>query len=435
MKFSISSSCEPYDFSSALVSTTEHVNNILTSIPNQNQTPFPENTSVTPFLRKNGNFDGPYPPLTAEEFRRIVAVIKATQIQVGTIFSIALVFGLPGSVLALVTLSSMAVSPMTRYMSFLAISDFAALLITSLSTYRIIRDLFFIQLDYISIYVTRIFQAFSHWNLALICVERFVSVRYPFQKSRLYTRRATFLSVGAAFTVSLVPFPGSYLSNAYFNFIYKDLEVAVTILFILIYMILPGGLIIIFTILTARHLRRSVRHRETIGSQSEKNSRSSVTMETQLAPAWSWVQKGVFEGYLYIYTDVLIPPAPLYRQGATNLRTLGPMEFLIHGFSVTECVYKNLTLKPDLSQTPFPNNTSDLAEHWQLPSEEEKCQIKALLADASIQAQTIISIALIFGLPGSVLALVTLSSMEVSPTKRYMSFLAISDFAALLLPT
>ncbi|KAK3758788.1 hypothetical protein RRG08_054764 [Elysia crispata] len=98
------------------------------------------------------------------------------------------------------------------------------------------------------------------------------------------------------------------------------------------------------------------------------------------------------------------------------------MEFLIHGFSITECFYKNLTLKPDLSQTPFPNNTSDLekcgifAEHWQLPSEEEKRQMKALLADASTQAQTIISIALIFGLPGSVLALVTLSSMAVSPT-------------------
>ncbi|KAK3776544.1 hypothetical protein RRG08_015141 [Elysia crispata] len=126
------------------------------------------------------------------------------------------------------------------------------------------------------------FKTFSHWILAFICVERFVSVRYPFQKSRLYTRRATFLSVGAAFTVSLVPFPCSYLSGVYFNFIYFYLEAAVSILYILIYMILPGGLIIIFTILTARHLRRNVRHRETIGTQSEQSSRRSVTMETQL---------------------------------------------------------------------------------------------------------------------------------------------------------
>ena len=282
MELSTPSSWEPYGFLSAWVSTAEHVNNNLTFIPNQNKTPFPENTSVTPSLGKNGNFDGPCPPLTAEEFRWIEAVREATQIQVNIIFSIALIFGLPGSVLALITLSSMAVSPTTRYMSFLAISDFTALLLASLIAYKDVTDLFFTKLEYISFYVTRIFQAFSHWNLALICVERFVSVRYPFQKSRLYTRRATFLSVSAAFTVSLLPFPGSYLSDTYFNFIYTDLEAAVTILYKLIYIVIPGGLIIIFTILTARHLRRNVRHRETIGSQSEKNSRSSVTMETQL---------------------------------------------------------------------------------------------------------------------------------------------------------
>ena len=280
MELSTPSSWEPYDFLSAWVSTAEHVINILTFVPYQNQTLFPVNTSVTPSLGKNGNFDGPCPPLTAEEFRRMNAVLEAARMQVNIIFSIALVFGLPGSVLALVTLSSMAVSPTTRYIRFLAISDFAALLLASWTAYRVTKDQDFTQLGLISLYITRTFQAFSHWNLVLICVERFVSVRYPFQKSRLYTRRATSLSVGAAFTLSLVTFPGSYLTGAYFNFIYTDLEATVTIL--LIYIVIPGGLIIIFTMLTACHLRRNVRHRETIGSQSEQNSRRSVTMETQL---------------------------------------------------------------------------------------------------------------------------------------------------------
>ncbi|KAK3789119.1 hypothetical protein RRG08_059977 [Elysia crispata] len=309
-------------YSCSWVSTAEHVNKILTFISNQNQTPFSENAFVTPSLGKNGNFDGPCPPLSEEELRWIGAVKEGTQIQLGTIFSIALVFGLPGSVLALVTLSSMAVSPTKRYMSFLAISDFAALLFTSWTAYRITTDQFFIQLEQISIYVTRIFQAFSHWNLALICVERFVSVRYPFQKSRLYTRRATFLSVGAAFTVSLVPFPGSYLSGIYFNFIYTDLEVAVTVLYKLIYIVIPGGLIIIFTILTARHLRRNVRHRETIGTQSEQNSRRSVTMETLLARmmfvtvvcfavfTFPWAFVHIFERLLWYERYILICPLP-----------------------------------------------------------------------------------------------------------------------------
>ncbi|KAK3781583.1 hypothetical protein RRG08_048921 [Elysia crispata] len=282
MAFLISSWWYPYYFSCAWDSTAEHVNNNWTFISNQNQTLFLENTSFTPSLGENGIFDERCAPLTVEELRWIEAVQEATQTQMDILFSIALVFGVPGSILALVTLSSMAVSPTKRYMSFLMVSDFAALLLASWSVYRATRGQFFTQLEQIGVYVFRIFQAFSHWNLALICVERFVSVRYPFQKSRLYTRRATFLSVGAAFTVSLVPFPGSYLSGVYFNFIYKDLEAAVTILYKLIYIVIPGGLIIIFTILTARHLRRNVRHRETIGTQSEQNSRRSVTTETQL---------------------------------------------------------------------------------------------------------------------------------------------------------
>ncbi|KAK3786061.1 hypothetical protein RRG08_058124 [Elysia crispata] len=91
-----------------------------------------------------------------------------------------------------------------------------------------------------------------------------------------------FLSVASAFPVSSVPFPVSYLSGLYYNFKYSDLELAQTILCKLIYIIIPGGLIMIFTSLTAGHLRINVRRRETIATQSEQNSRRSVTMETQL---------------------------------------------------------------------------------------------------------------------------------------------------------
>ncbi|KAK3789118.1 hypothetical protein RRG08_059976 [Elysia crispata] len=344
MELSTPSSWEPYGFPTVWVSTAEHVINMLTFISNQNQTLFPENTSVTPSLGKNGDFDGPCPPLTAEELRRIRVVDEATQIQVNIIFSIALIFGLPGSVLALVILSSMAVSPTTRYMSFLAISDFTALLLASLTAYKVVTDQFLTQLEYISFYATRIFQAFSHWNLALICVERFVSVRYPFQKSRLYTRRTTFLSVGAAFTVSLVPFPGSYFSSAYFNFIYTDLEAALTILYKLIYIVIPGGLIIIFTILTARHLRRSVRHRETIGTQSEQNSRRSVTMETQLTRlmfvtvvcfavfTFPWAFIHIFDRILWSGTYILFCRLA-YAKFTNILYTLWAFSFFNHAIN------------------------------------------------------------------------------------------------------
>ena len=313
------------DYFYAWNSIDERFNNILKFIFHQNKTLFLESTHFTSYLSMNGIFDERCAPLTEEELRWIEAVKEATQTQMDIIFSIALVFGMLGSVLALVTVATMEFSPTNLYMSVLTFFDFFALFYTRFIVYTATKPSALQLLDPVIVYVTRIFQAFSHWILALICVERFVSVRYPFQKSRLYTRRATFLSVGAAFTVSLVPFPGSCLSFTHFNLIYTDLEVAVTILYELISIVIPGGLMIIFTILTACHLRRNVRHRETIGTQSEQNSRRSVTMETQLTRLM-FVKVVCFAVFTFPWAFILIFDRLLWN-GTYNL--FCPLAFAI----------------------------------------------------------------------------------------------------------
>ncbi|KAK3749123.1 hypothetical protein RRG08_057107 [Elysia crispata] len=279
MKLTTSSTWGLYDIASPGVSTAEYDNNNLTFIPNLNQTSFLGNNSILPSLDKNDTLVGRCPQPSEEEIRLIRALFTATKIQVYTIFSIALFFGLPGSVFALVTLSTIAVSPTKRYISFLAISDFAALILASSTIYRFAVDADSLtSFDMISISGSGLFQIFSHWILVLICEERFVSVRYPFQKSRLYTRRATFLSVGVAFIVSLVPFPLTYLCFFYDKSKSIELMVANSFLSSLICIIIPGVLIIIFTTLTACH----VRHKKNMAPLSEQNSQRSVTMETQL---------------------------------------------------------------------------------------------------------------------------------------------------------
>ncbi|KAK3758793.1 hypothetical protein RRG08_054769 [Elysia crispata] len=237
-------------------------------------------SSVTPLPDQPGTLDEDC-TFSEEEVRQINDLVAGASIHVGTVFCIALVFGLPGSVLALVSLFSKAVSPTKRYMSFLAISDFAALLLANPTVYNITREPPSEIL--ISVYFYRVFQTLSHWILVMICQERFVSVRYPFLKSRLYTRRATFLSFGAAFIMSLVlcfvGFSIDFYKDRRFPF---ALILGQTILQQLIYIIIPGDLIKVFTILTACHLRSTIRHRQTIATQAEQNSRLSVTMETQL---------------------------------------------------------------------------------------------------------------------------------------------------------
>ncbi|GFS23526.1 FMRFamide receptor-like [Elysia marginata] len=219
------------------------------------------------------------PPPTPEEMRQIDAVCYALEVQIDTIASVALIFGLPGSVFALITVCNMAVNPTTLYMGCLAVSDFISL-IFGIQVYRFPDDGSLTYTEIAAIWFGRIFQTFSHWTLALICLERFVSVRFPTQKRNLYSLRNTGLSVGVIFIVSVTPF----IANCayYMNHDYEeDLNLALTIIQNLFYITAPGALIVVLSSLTAIQLKRAAKRRETMTSSSSVSDRSS-RMEADL---------------------------------------------------------------------------------------------------------------------------------------------------------
>ncbi|GFR97825.1 FMRFamide receptor-like [Elysia marginata] len=227
-------------------------------------------------------YDGSCPPPSDADIRRIKTLCAATSIQVSTVFSIALAFGLPGSVFTLVTASSLKFrSPTNLYLSSLAVSDFLALFLASLTSYKATDNSSFTDTTVIVLYVNRIFQALSHWILALICIERFISVQLPMHKARLYRDRVVFFSIFVAFWISSIPFPVSYVSTFHYYNQNKFVERAQTILYTLVYIIIPGALIVIFTFLTARQLKRRTKNRMSMTSGRSLSDRS-VAMETQL---------------------------------------------------------------------------------------------------------------------------------------------------------
>ncbi|RUS82023.1 hypothetical protein EGW08_010214, partial [Elysia chlorotica] len=116
------------------------------------------------------------------------------------IFSLALAFGIPGSVLVVVTVTSITINPSTVYMAVLSISNSIAL-ITGVQIFKMPNVGKFTIDDMIPMWLCRLFQTFSQWTLALICAERFVSVAFPLKKSQLYTMRTTAVSAGAAFLI------------------------------------------------------------------------------------------------------------------------------------------------------------------------------------------------------------------------------------------
>ena len=219
------------------------------------------------------------PSPTMEEMKQIGIVCEVTELQMDTIVSLSMIFGLPGSVLALVTVSSMTVSPPTVYMGCLAVSDFISLLF-GVQVYKLPDDGTFTYLEVVAIFwFGRIFQAFSHWTLSLMCLERFVSVKFPTQKSRIYTKKNTWLSVGVAFIISTIPFDASCLH--YMKYEYNvDVVLYLSVLHNLIYIIFPGAMVVTFSTLTAVQIKRGARRRADMMS-AQASSRPS-RMEADL---------------------------------------------------------------------------------------------------------------------------------------------------------
>ena len=222
-------------------------------------------------------------PSTPEELSHFQALLEASVILVDVVFSIALALGLPGSVFTVITIvSSSAVSPATLYICTLAVSDLVSLILASFTAYKL-TDLLVspTQQDIVTIYLTRIFQSFSHWLLALICLERFVSIRFPVQKSRIFSTKTVILSIVIAFLLGAAPLPVILFSHLKYNFNHNELEVAGTTLHHLLYVVLPGMFIAIFSLLSALRLKHQARLMETM--MSSRKSQRTVTMETQLS--------------------------------------------------------------------------------------------------------------------------------------------------------
>ncbi|GFS17305.1 rhodopsin [Elysia marginata] len=225
------------------------------------------------------NTNSSCPALSVEEMRTIRALNDAIPIHMTTVFSLALVTGLPGSVLALVTFSRMTLRPTTLYMCMLAVSDFLYLSITSPLMYKASERHFTYNGMLLLIAFGRIFQCFSHWTLVLICLERFVSVRFPFKKSEIYTIKNSVLSSCLALVLSTAPFVMVIINMFNESLQLHKIE---TLVFNLDYIIVPGCLIVILTSVTAFFLRRGLRRRNQITSDASRGSSNTETELTRM---------------------------------------------------------------------------------------------------------------------------------------------------------
>ncbi|RUS83683.1 hypothetical protein EGW08_008531 [Elysia chlorotica] len=220
-------------------------------------------------------------PLPSDsEYRLIKRICAAASSQSYVLFTIALLFGLPGSILTSLTVFRMPLKPSTLYIRLLSGSDFAALAVASLTYYKTLDMQRATDWEEVSKWIGRGFQAFSHWLLVLICIERFVSVRFPLHKSKLYTMSTARWTCLAAMFLSSIPLA---LFSLHFSetVVHKKFRFYYIVVYLSIYAFVPMSLIVAFTSLTAAELKRTQGRRRALRAAGS-NTNGASKMEADL---------------------------------------------------------------------------------------------------------------------------------------------------------
>ncbi|CAL1537305.1 unnamed protein product [Lymnaea stagnalis] len=190
-----------------------------------------------------------------------------------------LLLGIPGNILSLLTIRTMALSTGTFYVALLSMADFI-----TLSMHGIFHTLERLHVLTVAVCKLKYFlwsftSLYAHWTLVLITFERFLGVRFPLQKSYYFTIKRARMS---AFVIGVVMLglSSTHLWSASFDNDLCSVDPAYTRLHkfglyleVLAYTILPFALIFLLVIAIAVELRKI------------QSNRKLFMGEARLAPA------------------------------------------------------------------------------------------------------------------------------------------------------
>ncbi|XP_035826813.1 uncharacterized protein LOC101845940 [Aplysia californica] len=197
------------------------------------------------------NMTSCYPVQTPEEADQIRLLCNSADIMWEVLFWFAIVSGILGNGLAVFTIASLPLSTATFYVGLLACSDMAAVFIRGTS--YILED----NMVYTRVSVTwNMFHmlgdfivSYSNWLLVLICLERYLTVRFPLHKRYIFTVKHARISAVVLAAVLFTAFNVIVWEIGYFN---------PTIFHVtnLLYSLLPLILILGFIFLISHQLRK-----------------------------------------------------------------------------------------------------------------------------------------------------------------------------------
>ncbi|PVD29897.1 hypothetical protein C0Q70_09154 [Pomacea canaliculata] len=101
--------------------------------------------------------------------------------------------GVPGNVACILVTTSMTLTTATLYMSLLAVADLLALVLRlifhQIAFYDVTVNTFVCKMEVFILLVSN----YANWTLVLVCLERFLSIRFPLKKKIYFTKKRAIL--------------------------------------------------------------------------------------------------------------------------------------------------------------------------------------------------------------------------------------------------
>ncbi|PVD29895.1 hypothetical protein C0Q70_09152 [Pomacea canaliculata] len=198
--------------------------------------------------------------------------------------------GVPGNVACILVTTSMTLTTATLYMSLLAVADLLALVLKLIShqiyIYNVTLNTFLCKMGVFVDLVSN----YANWTLVLVCLERFLSIRFPLKKKIYFTKKRAILIAVLLGMILCLCYIYAFIQIDHIEETYCDYQDSSDFastywhwITAFIYYFLPFILLLIFPCLIIVSLRRQRKAREAMVRTTPDTSGETTQTRVEVA--------------------------------------------------------------------------------------------------------------------------------------------------------
>ncbi|XP_025094220.1 putative G-protein coupled receptor F59B2.13 [Pomacea canaliculata] len=246
--------------------------------------------------------------------------------------------GVPGNVACILVTTSMTLTTATLYMSMLAVADLLALVLKLIFHQIVIHNVTVNTFACKVEVFVQLVSCYANWTLVLVCLERFLSIRFPLKKKIYFTKKRAILIAVLLGMILCLCYLYAFIQvdhreERYCDYPDSSFDFVRTYwywIFTFIYYFLPFVLLLIFPCLIIVSLRRQRKAREVMVRTTPDKSGETTQTRVEVAISVMVVCDAIV---------VIVTFAPI-----CILNLIEPFDILNHGSLHTRFTVKMLWL-------------------------------------------------------------------------------------------